>query len=148
MKLSFNKNGLPNNHPITYLSDGSFGNQRSDGDFRMSFANSTLLLNFLKRTRECTSCEGYFPFNLKGVNSFHISLDHSIDGSLVVDFDHDERNSYGAFSDINLMERYQDIENQRIGYGNMTAGQLVRFGLGQYARIEKEKIVGIIICFK
>lgn len=148
MKIYFNKNGVPNNHQIIHFEDGSFGNHESFWDFQMSLANSTLLLNFLKSNGECTSCEGYFPFNFKDEKLFPIAVDNPIDGSLVVDFEKGDSNSFGAFSDISLKERYHDIKNQRIGYGNITIGRLVRFGLGQYARIVNEAIVGIIICFK
>jgi hypothetical protein len=149
MIIIFQRHETPNNNRVIYYEDGSFGSEDyNDWDFQISIIDdSTLILNFLKTTGKCTSCEGYFPLNIKKVTFDLINIDNYIDGSLFMKPERDDNNPFGASLNLSIEYRHRDIKNNRIGYGDMNRGELVRFGVGQFARILDGKIIGIIICF-
>ena len=126
-------------------SDNSFGtNTKEFFDFQVSLTtNRSLILSFDTYTKKCVSCEGYLFFNKK-TKYKTIDFYKYADGNLKIELSDFEKNNLLCDYEIKEQVVY-DAEKTRICIGDMNNNEVIKFGCGQYALVQDDRLTGIVL---
>ena len=142
-KLSDNYNP---NYIVKHI-DNSFGANEVYFDFQVALtSNRSFILNFDLYSKKCVSCEGYLVIDKKTKNE-NIIIEKYNNGELLIELEDFEKEVPMCEYLLNRKIRY-DINQSRICIGDINSNEIIKFGKGQYASFQNEKLIGIILDLK
>lgn len=142
-KLSDNYNP---NYIVKHI-DNSFGANEVYFDFQVALtSNRSFILNFDLYSKKCVSCEGYLVIDKKTKNE-NIIIEKYNNGELLIELEDFEKEVPMCEYLLNSKIRY-DINQSRMCIGDINSNEIIKFGKGQYASFQNEKLIGIILDLK
>ncbi len=144
MLLYYKQNDNYNKNEVVKRIDNSFGSKNVFFDFQVSLiSNCSLILNFDLYSKTCVSCEGYFLIDKK-TKYENIAIKDYKEGELLIELDEYEKEVPICEYLLNSKMKY-DINQSRISIGEINSNEIIKFGIGQYASFQDNKLIGIIL---
>lgn len=147
MKLFYKLNNDYNKNVVVKHLDNSFDSGDTYFDFQVALTlNRSFILNFDLYLKKCVSCEGYLITDKKTIHE-NIIIEKYDNGELLIELKDFEKEVPMLDYSLNNKMRY-DFNKSRICIGDINDNEIIRFGIGQYASFQNEKLIGIIVDLK